>query len=176
MRRTLPVLLVLLLVSCTRTAPLDEKISATTPMALTMWRSSLGTGLTQAQWKAFDLALQEIKNDVMFKNEATGSEAIAEAMRARIEGRPVREILTLGFTLKCARLEYEQAEYEKMISYNSNFRTRAGDTEAALSLAALIKRQHERLKQIKAELAQTRALQEEAFPAAQTSSSASAKP
>ncbi len=159
-------LLALLFSGCTRTAPLDEKIHASSVMTLNLWRNKHQRTLTPEQWKAFDLALQEHKFEIMFKNEASGSEAIEQLMLSRINDRRLVEILKKGFDLKLTRLESEKADYEKMLGYNANFRTREGDIESARHLAALRERQQLRLDQIKADLAATRELKLAALPEA----------
>lgn len=84
---------------CTRRSPYLEPVDASTPYSLVLWRTQARDALTADQWVWFDAILQEHKYRVMQQTDTSGSEAIDEAARARIHGRPLADVMREGLQM-----------------------------------------------------------------------------
>jgi hypothetical protein len=91
---------------------------------------------------------------MMIDKIASGSTAVDEAMRERIDNRAVREILQIGFRSKYDRLNIERAQLEVLIHENADVRTRPGDTESAEELRYRRKAQSDDLEILTKKIAQ----------------------
>jgi hypothetical protein len=91
-------------------------------MDLVLWRDRVGGGLTPAQCLDFDAALQEIRFNIMADGEATGARAIEEALREKIAGRTVRQVLQIGYESKLARLNADSEKLDSFIRRNAQLR------------------------------------------------------
>lgn len=151
----------LALAGCQRGDPQLALVEAHNVRALDLWRVKARTRYTQEQWKEFDAALQEVRLKVMADREATGKEAIEEAMCARINGHPYRDVLALGYEAKLSRLWPTQDELRKAIDGNMQLVTKPGDTAGARYLESLRERQEERLRKVDTEIAATEARMKE---------------
>jgi len=118
------------LVGCHPVKPLDQTIPAGSSNEFTLWRKHVRQSLDAAQWADFDVAVQEIKIRMMIDRIASGGEAVDEAMRARINGSSVREVLKIGFRSKYDRLNGERSELEDVIKINAKMRTIPGHTDS----------------------------------------------
>jgi len=139
---------------CHRASPLDQKVPAKSPIDLTWWRLNKRESLNQDQWSDLDDAIQEIKIRMMIDKIASGSTAVDEAMRERIDNRAVREILQIGFRSKYDRLNIERAQLEVLMHENADVRTRPGDTESAEELRYRRKAQSDDLEILTKKIAQ----------------------
>lgn len=119
------------LCGCHPTNPLDRKIMASSPIDFVWWRTDASGSLDREQWRDFDEAIQEIKFRMMIDHVASGGAAVDKATRDRINGRTVREVLTIGYTSMLDRLNIERAEAIKVITTNARLVTRPGDTASA---------------------------------------------
>jgi len=140
---------------CQRTSPLDTKVVAGTAEALGNWRSNVGYHLTTEQWRDFDEAVQELKLQIMAAHEATGSDAIADAARAKIDQVTVGEVLRAGWEAKLRRLDAERKELLGAIEQNSRLTVKPGDTESAGYLDRIRRQQAEHLQRLTQDLATT---------------------
>lgn len=104
-------LCLLLLAGCARTPPLEQPVDAETPTALDQWRSKKSRDLTSEDWRWFDVAMQEFKLQFMLAGKISGSAAIDAAVRERIHGRPLGEVLREGLQ---AHLQRKTAERDDM--------------------------------------------------------------
>ena len=100
-----------------------------------MWRSDLSNSLTPQEWASFDLALQEFKLQIMMSGQATGGEAINAAVREKIDGRKLLEVMQEGIQIRLKRIKADKAELEQAIQTNSRMRIKPGDDEKAKELA-----------------------------------------
>lgn len=100
-----------LLAGCTRTPPLQQPVDAATPMALNLWRTKMNDALLPEDWRWFDVVMQEYKFQIMLAGKISGSAAIDDAVRARIHGRPLAEIMREGLQ---AHLQRKTAERDDM--------------------------------------------------------------
>lgn len=148
--------LVLLLSGCTKVAPLDEKVVATTDFAFIMWKADVAGDFTLQEWHDFDDALQDIKFDIMASGKASGSTGVSNATYERINGKTVREVLKAGFDLKLKRLGDEREKVAAFLAINKHFKTREGDTESANQLANIREEQERRLEVLDDHLAEAR--------------------
>ena len=119
------------LCGCHPANPLDQKIMASSPIDLVWWRADASGRLDREQWRDLDEAIQEIKFRIMIDHTASGSDAVDQAMRERINGRTVREVLTTGYRSRLDRLNIERAESINVITTNARLVTRPGDTASA---------------------------------------------
>ncbi len=138
--------------ACSRAPLLDRPVEADTAAAFGSWQGRNRADFTPEQWTEFEAALQEIKLKIMADNEASGTEAVNEALRGRIAGRTVREVLQQGYTAKLWRLNVERTEMEKIIAGTATLTTRPGDTASSSYLADRQRRQNERLEHALAEI------------------------
>ena len=104
---------------------------ASTPIDFVWWRGDASKSLDREQWREFDEAIQEIKFRMTIDHIASGRDAVDQAMRERINGRTVREVLTMGYRSMLDRLDTERAESIKVITTNARLVTRPGDTASA---------------------------------------------
>lgn len=129
--RTLACLLLsCVMVGCSPVKPLEQKIKAGSSNEFTLWRMHVRQSLDPAQWADVDVAVQEIKIRMMIDRIASGSEAVDEAMRARIDGCSVSEVLKTGFRSKYDRLTGELSELEAVIERNARMKTIPGHTDS----------------------------------------------
>ena len=84
---------------------------------------------------------------------AAGSEAIDEAVRERVDGRLLREVVQLGFELRVQRLKAELAALEDSVDKNAQLLTKPGDTESRRHLDELRGRQLGRIEKYREDLA-----------------------
>ena len=121
-----------------------------------MWRSRAAGRLTPEQLGDFDHAVQAIKFHIMSTGQASGSEAIDQAMLVIVDGKTVREVFRtgLGWELKIA--EDERATLEDSLRKNALMTTRPGDTASSNYLSDLRERQTARFDAATAEVARIR--------------------
>ncbi|MBI5766185.1 MAG: hypothetical protein HZA93_00200 [Verrucomicrobia bacterium] len=127
-------LAVLLLVACGPRDPLERTVAAESANAFAMWRSQAGGYLNTAQLQEVDEAIKELKLQVMNNREATGTEAVETAMRAKIHGRSLRTLLRSAYEAKIKRLEVDLKGLAIATEQNSRLTTRPGDTESTAYL------------------------------------------
>jgi hypothetical protein len=104
---------------------------ASSPIDFVWWRTDASGSLDREQWREFDEAIQEIKYRMTIDHIASGRDAVDQAMRERINGHTVREVLTIGYGFMLDRLNIERAESIKVITTNARLVTRPGDTASA---------------------------------------------
>jgi hypothetical protein len=104
-------LCLLLLAGCTRKPPLQQTVNAETPMALNLWRAKMNDSLPPEDWRWFDVVMQEYKFQLMLAGKISGSAAIDAAVRERIHGRAMGEVLREGLQ---AHLQRKTAERDDM--------------------------------------------------------------
>lgn len=156
-RPFLPPLLILLLLAagCQRGPRWDRRIEAATPGEWAGWQRSNQESFSRAEWQEIEDACQDLKVRIIALREATGADAVNEALRSKIQGRTVREVLALAGEARLWRLNVERGELEKMIAGNATLRTKPGDTESAAYLLRKAREQQEKLEKVKAEIRAT---------------------
>lgn len=150
----------LVLGACQRD-PLDRKVSAATPTAFSVWRSGVDSDSGLEVRRRVADALLEIRLKVAGDREQqrlTDAEtrvatSIDDAVRAKVDGRLLREVVQLGYELRVARLTSELAGLEEAMRKNANLITRPGDVESRQHLDGLRDRQAARVAQYRADLA-----------------------
>jgi hypothetical protein len=125
---------------------MESKIDASDELSLSMWRTRAERDLTPQQVSDFDKATQEISLHIMAGGTASGSEAVAEAVRKEINGQTLRHVLQEGLGWEYQRAEAERSALEAGMKANAQMRTRPGDTDSATYLSDLRERQAARLK------------------------------
>lgn len=147
--------LLALLAGCAPTDPIEERVRAKSPLAFNTWQSRFASRLDAGERARFEAALQEIRLKIMADREATGSDPISEALRAKIDGRPVREVLQLGLELRLARLLQEHAALNTVMRQNAMLQTRDGDKASEEYLVNFHQKQAARLEKLEAEIEAT---------------------
>lgn len=143
--------IVLMVAGCARD-PAQAPVEAGTARALATWRMKVANRFTLAEWKEFEAALQEIRLRVMAERAASGSEAVEEALCARINGRTMRDVLLMGYEARLSRLRPLRGELKKAVEGNELLVTKPGDRASATYLEDLRARQNERLQKTEAEI------------------------
>ncbi len=149
-------LLVLVVGGCTKVAPLDEKVTATSDFDFMMWKADVAGDFTLQEWQDFDDALQDIKFDIMASGKASGTNGVSNAACERINGKTVGEVLKTGFDLKLKRLGDEREKVAAFLAINKRFKTREGDDDSANQLANIRAEQERRLEVLDRHLEEAR--------------------
>jgi hypothetical protein len=144
------------LAGCGPSDPLERRVQARDDLALSMWRSQAERDLTPQQVLDFDRSVQEIKFHIMATGSASGSDAVAAAMRALIDGQTVRHVLRQGLGWELERAEAERSALEAGMKQNALMTTRPGDADSANYLIDLRQRQTARLRAATEEVAHAR--------------------
>jgi hypothetical protein len=125
----------LLLTGCAPTPPFERAVEAESTMQFAMWRTNVGPGLTREEWQWFDVALQEFKFQLMLDQKVSGSDALDTAVRERINGRQLREVMREGLQGHLHRKTAERDELEAAIAINAKRKIRPDDTVMLRDLA-----------------------------------------
>jgi hypothetical protein len=162
-RRVCPVaaLACLLLAACAARDPLERVISAPTTGRLAAWRSHAASDYNVDTLRRMEEALREIRLNVAGERELkrqlgekveSGADSLDEAVRQRVDGRRLREVLQLGYEMRVRRLQEELAGLEDAMAKNSQLVTRPGDLESKHHLEGLQERQRVRVEKYREEL------------------------
>jgi hypothetical protein len=161
--RALLVVAILLTVSgCGPANPLDQTVAASSPARFAAWRAHVVSDASPDTRRRVDEALQEIRMSITGERElkrqmgervASGSEEIDEAVRQRVDGRTIREVMQQGYELRVRRLKEELAGLEDALSKNARLVTRPGDLESKQHLEGLRERQLVRVAKYREDLA-----------------------
>ena len=134
--------------------PLEEVVSVPTINRFAAWRSHLASDMNAELVRRVELALQEIRlaesgdrelQRQLGEKVSGGREALDESVRQRVHGRPLREVLQLGYEMRVRRLGEELAGLEDAMSRNAQLVTRPGDLESKHHLEGLRDRQRARV-------------------------------
>lgn len=147
--------LLALITGCAPTEPMEQTVSAKSPLAFSSWQTRFTSRLDSAERARFEAALQEIRLKIMADREATGSDPISDALRAKIDGRPVREVLQLGLELRLGRILQEHAALDTVMRQNAMLQTREGDKRSEDYLGNFHQKQAARLEKLEAEIEAT---------------------
>ena len=118
---------------CSPSDPLDRKVTASTLGRLAAWRAHLTSDSSAETRQRVETALQEIRTAAAAERElkrtrgepiSPGSDAIDEAVRERVDGRGLREVVQLGFELRVNRLKAELAALEDAVDKNAQLLTK----------------------------------------------------
>jgi hypothetical protein len=147
-------LLLLSAAGCARD-PLEQVVSARTAGRFAAWRAHVASDGNPEARRRMEEALQEIRLNVAGERELKrqmgervtgGTEQIDDAVRQRVDGRRLREVLQLGYELRVRRLNEELAGLEDAMDQNSRLVTRPGDLESKHHLEGLRDRQQVRVE------------------------------
>lgn len=120
---------------CGSSPLLDRVVSAESAQDFSSWQMRNRDAFTPEQWTEFEAILQDLKLKIITLEKVSGSDAVNDALRPKIHGRTVREVMRLGYEDRLWRLNVQRTEIEKMIEANAGFKTRPGADEAAAVLA-----------------------------------------
>ena len=160
-RRILVWPVVLVAAGCTRD-PLERTVDVPTSSRMAAWRAHIGSDSGADTRRRVEEALNEIRLNATGERElkramgervASGTDAIDEAVRQRVDGRPLREVVQLGYELRVRRLKEEMVGLEDAMSKNALLVTRPGDVDSKQHLEGLRDRQAARLAKYREELA-----------------------
>ena len=116
----------LLAPGCAPNDPLEGRIEAADYVGMSMWRADLGSRLEPAELADLDLALQEIRYQVMAEG-MSGSEAVEAGLIEKVHGKSVRDILLSGLRARLARVEREEMSIRLALPINAaSVRRRTG--------------------------------------------------
>lgn len=150
------------LVGCAPSDPLDRMVSAPTAGRFAAWRSHIVSDSGAETRRRVEDALQEIRQDLTGTRElkrakgeavSSGPAEIDEALRQRVDGHSLRDVVQLGLELRVNRLTSELAGLEKAMSQNAQLVTRPGDLESRHHLDAVRERQQVRVETYRTDLA-----------------------
>jgi len=130
---------------CSRVEPVRAPVAAEDPPAFAAWQRKVAGGFPAELQQEFAGAIQEIRFDVVAKNEATGHDAIEAALCKRINARTVSEVVLSGHELKLHRLETERDDLQRAMNTNAHLITKPGDEGAARQLEQIRAQQQQRL-------------------------------
>jgi hypothetical protein len=154
--------LVLGVVGCAPGDPLDRFVSARTSDRFATWRAHITSDSSVEIRQRVEEALQEIRLNLTGERELkrqlgepvmSGTESIDDALRQRVDGRRLREVLQLGYALRVRRLKEELAGLEDAVNKNTQLVTRPGDLDSKHHLEGLRQRQLVRVEKYRADLA-----------------------
>jgi hypothetical protein len=155
--------------------PLEKTISAETPRAFATWQARFASDSNPEIRVRFNEALQEIRlkitgdrelNRAMGKPDSSSGMTVDEALAAKVNGRPLRDVLQLGYELRVARLTSELRGLEDAMRKNEGLVTRPGDLESKHHLEGLRDRQQARIDKYRKDIA---AAEKEVAPLKQAS-------
>jgi predicted RNase H-like nuclease (RuvC/YqgF family) len=101
-----------------------------------MWRARLNEDLTREEWRWFEVAMQEFKFQLMLDQKVSGSAAIDTAVREKINGRSLTDVMREGLQAHLRRKTAERDELEAAIAINAKRRIRPENTTMLQELAA----------------------------------------
>jgi len=119
-----------LLAACARTSVYQQPVKAGSPISFTLWRADADDVLTPQERAWLDLALQEFKFQIMQAGRVTGSEAIDAALREKIDGIKLIEVMRDGLQLRLKRYTSDKADLERSIQINSQTRISPDEKDA----------------------------------------------
>jgi hypothetical protein len=131
---------------------MDRTVTAKSPVAFNAWQSRFASRATPEERRQFETALQEIRYKIMADKEATGSDPISDALRTKVHGRSVREVLQLGVELRLLRLLKEHAALHTVMRQNAMLQTREGDRASEDYLVQFYQKQLARLEKLEEEI------------------------
>jgi hypothetical protein len=147
---------------CAPRDPLEQIVSVATPGRFAAWRAHVASDAGVEMRRRVEEALQEIRLNVAGERElkrtlgekvVVGTETIDEAVRQRVDGRRLVEILQLGYELRVRRLGEELAGLEDAMNRNAQLVTRPGDLESKHHLEGLQDRQRVRVDKYRDDVA-----------------------
>lgn len=152
-------LCLVLLAGCTRTPPLQQPVDAETPMALNLWRTRMNDALPREVWRWFDVTMQEFKFQAMLAGKTSGSAAIDTAVRERIHGRPLGEIVRERLQAHLQRKTAERDDMKSAFTRNEEKRVliRPGQDDLLRDLNHHQENLRQNLAKVEAELADAQA-------------------
>jgi hypothetical protein len=153
---------VLLLAGCASRDPLDQIVSVPTVNRFAAWRAHVASDSSASLRARVEEALQELRLEATGKRELqrhleerveSGTAVIDEAVRSRVHGCAVREVLRMGYGTRVRRLREELTGLEDAMKKNRQLITKPGDLESRHHLDALHERQLARVTKYREELA-----------------------
>jgi hypothetical protein len=147
---------------CGPSDPLDQIVAAPTLSRLAAWRAGIASDSDARVRMRVEEALQEIRINYAAEREikrqmeepvVRGTEVLDEAVRQRVNGRRLRDVLRLGYELRVRRLKEELAGLEDAMKKNAQLVTRPGDLESKHHLEGLRDRQLVRVQKYREDLA-----------------------
>lgn len=141
---------------CSQKDWLQREVPAASSDELAAFRARLGQEKSADEIKPFDTALQELKLDAM--NHGVAGVAAREAqMRAMVAGKPVRDVLVLGWEARQLRLENELKDMSGRLEHDSQLLNKPGGPGPTPFMTNLIKNEQDIVAQLKRDLAQAQA-------------------
>lgn len=159
--RTIPMAALLALaIGCAPRDPLERTVTTPTLRRFASWRAGIQSDGSAELRRRVGEAIQEIRTNIAGNRELDRTmettlpePSIDEAVRKRVDGRTLREVLRHGYELRVRRLNEELAGLEDAMRKNDKLVTRPGDVESRQHLDGLRDRQQARVEKYRADLA-----------------------
>jgi hypothetical protein len=137
---------------CSRTAVEDTPIAADDTTEFFRWKRDITGRLSPERQRQLESTLEELRLDIMFRQEASGHDAIESAVCRRLNHLSLKEGLLLGLQVKWKRLAGEQSDLQRILNANAHLITKPGDHAAADDLESYRAKQQKRLDTVTADL------------------------
>jgi hypothetical protein len=138
-------------VGCSRAPVEDTPIAADDTTEFFRWKRDIAGRLTPERQRQLESALEELRLDIMFRQEASGHDAIESAVCRKLNHLPLKEALLLGLQVKWKRLAGEQADLQRVLNANAHLITKPGDHAAADDLESYRAKQQKRFDTVAAD-------------------------
>jgi len=132
---------------------MEMTVRTSPPTEYRVWQSRHARQFAPDQRRRLEDALQDIRLKIMGDREASGSEGIDAALRSRIDGWKLREVLQLGLEARIERSKAEADALDVVMRQNSMLQTRPGDNASEQHLVGVHQRQWTRLEELHADIA-----------------------
>ena len=139
--------------ACSKAPPLDRPVSAQSAEDFGNWRRDAEGELTQVERQDLEIALQELKIQVMTSTNLGTSSAREEKVHGLIHQKPLREVLVLGWQARRDRFELERGYLQEKYDHDRGLKTREGDTESARYLENVVRTEGDRIEKLKGDIA-----------------------
>ena len=137
---------------CSKNDPLANRVESQTVIAFSMWKTKAAQRVDRDVWKAFEDACAELKLSLMIRQVASGSDAVDEAFRSAIDGRPMRDVIHDGLSKRLERLQASRDELDQMMAANQKLRTKPEDDASAAYLKGMKTNQEQRMAKLREEI------------------------
>ncbi len=89
-------------------------------LSFQLWLGRIQRDMTPEERELWGITLSEVGLALQTTGKVSGAEAVRAAVRERIDGQRVREVLVAGGTLRWARLERERQRLVEIVRFNED--------------------------------------------------------
>lgn len=153
-RPALVVTLLYFVSGCSQKALLDREVRAGSSEEFMIYRTGLVGEFTPRLLQDFDTAIQELKLDAIAKGVA-GAALRDQRIRAAANGKPVHQVLVLGWEARRSRLTNELNEMKERYAHDTKLLARPGSNESTQFLSNVTRNEEDKINQLKSLLGDT---------------------